>query len=459
MKKICRSLILAAIFVLSFAIGDSFIAEAAAQTVRIGVGIGVSQATISSSSALILKDGQGKRFKANKAISLRYAGKNRISIGKHTLKLPLEITSKGLLNFKKVQYRGAIRAVDNGNSVNIVNVVNIEDYVRGVLKMETNPAWHLEALKAQAVISRTYALKNLGKYGKKGFDLTATPDCQVYRGVNAETSRTDRAVKETAGVVVAYGSQLALTPFHSDSGGATANVSEVWSSSIPYLCGVKEAIPYTSPYSSWNLTLSAQQVRAALSKLGINVGNVLNVGVGSRDAFGRPVTLLVQGSQGTREIKTHQFRMAVGPSVLRSTFFTINGETRPVVQQPQRNNLGDANAPLSSEEEQTLITLTQQGAFSADEMIDMLMHPEKKKTYLFKALKKAIPQKNTSTVTNRPMQRKANKSSAGVFVFSGKGWGHGVGLSQWGAKNLADQGWKYAKILQHYYPGTTLTRK
>jgi stage II sporulation protein D len=439
-------------------------AEAEPNPIRVGVGIGLSQTTISAKSPIILKDGNGKKFRANNNITIGYASKNTVKIGKHSLKLPLELSSKGFLKFNKVEYRGIIRILSNGNSFNVVNVLDVEDYLRGVLKMETNPAWHLEALKAQAVISRTYALKNRGKYGSKGFDLTATPNCQVYRGVNAETSRTDQAIKETKGVVVVYGSDLALTPFHSDSGGATANVAEVWSSSIPYLRGVKEAASYDSPYSSWNLTLSSQQIQEA---------DVIDLQVNQRDAFGRPVTLIAKGSHGTKEIKTHQFRMAVGPTQLRSTFFTINGETgSSTIQGPQRNtstgsqptslkkeDLGDINGPMTWEEEQSLITLTQQGAFSANEMIDMLMHPEKKKTYLLQVLKKGTQQKAAGAPSKVSAQSSSRRPSKGTFVFSGKGWGHGVGLSQWGAKSLAEQGWKYAKILQHYYPGTNLKQR
>ena len=114
---------------------------------------------------------------------------------------------------------------------------------------------------------------------------------------------------------------------------------------------------------------------------------------------------------------------------------------------------------MTWEEEQSLITLTQQGAFSANEMIDMLMHPEKKKTYLLQVLKKGTQQKAAGAPSKVSAQSSSRRPSKGTFVFSGKGWGHGVGLSQWGAKSLAEQGWKYAKILQHYYPGTNLKQR
>lgn len=449
--------------------------EAASQPIRIGVGIGLSQAVISSGSPIILKEASGKKYRANKAITIRWAGNNRVAIGKHSLKLPLILTSSNPLAYNKVRYRGYIKIEGNGNSFSIVNVLDVEDYVRGVLKMETNPAWPLESLKAQAIISRTYALKNIGKYGSKGFDLTATPDCQVYRGINAETPQTDRAVKETVGIVVTYGSDLALTPFHSDSGGATANVAEVWNSSIPYLKGVQEAISYSSPYSTWEVSLSPQQIQSALSKIGVQVGQIQSIEIGQQDSFGRTVSLVLRGSQGATQIKSNQFRMAIGPTVLRSTFFSaVNGQhlslkAQSVPNSPvppsapeQRNNVGITNSdgPLTFEEEQTMIDLTKQGAFSSHEMIDMLMNPEKKKLYLLKALKQGEPKKQSnSVITNTKSGAGQIRPSSEGFVFKGRGWGHGVGLSQWGAKSLAENGWKYSQILQHYYPGTTLSRR
>ncbi len=110
--------------------------------------------------------------------------------------------------------------------------------------MEINPAWPMEAVKAQAIVSRTYALRSMRQNnGKNGFDLRDSVLSQVYRGINAEDKRADQAISATRGIVVFHGGNLAFTPFHSDSGGATADVTAVWGGSMPYLRGVNEPIP------------------------------------------------------------------------------------------------------------------------------------------------------------------------------------------------------------------------
>src|SRR5690606_1687787 len=130
-------------------------------------------------------------------------------------------SSAGNLEVSGRRYRGAIRLSAVGDEVEVVNVLDIEAYLRGVVPSEMAASWPLEALKAQAVAARSYTLVSLNPGGR--YDLCATVDCQVYRGVEAEHPRTDEAIAATAGVVVTYLGETAKTYYHSDSGGAVAS--------------------------------------------------------------------------------------------------------------------------------------------------------------------------------------------------------------------------------------------
>ena len=155
--------------------------------------------------------------------------------------------------------------------------------------------------------------------------------------------------------------------------------------------------------------------------------------------------------------------MAAGSTVIKSTSFSLaspSAGTSPVplpvpVPRTERQKLPakeipTSNTPMSASEEGQLTALTEQGVFNSEELMDMLMNPEKRKGYLIRALRTTRP------VQPSPEPLPSFPSAGDSFVFRGKGWGHGVGLSQWGAKIMAEKGWDYRKIIQHYYPGTVV---
>ncbi|HOO63840.1 MAG TPA: SpoIID/LytB domain-containing protein [Synergistaceae bacterium] len=324
--------------------------------------------------------------------------------------------------------------------MSIINVIDVENYLRGVLKMEANPAWSVEFLKAQAVVARTYAISHKGRHASEHFDLCATPHCQVYRGINAEDRRIDKAIQATKGMVLVYQGKYALTPYHSDSGGSTADVRHVWGGSIPYLQPRQEPVVYTSPYSQWELSLTSRQIGEVLRKMGQSVGEVYAVKVAKEDPYGRAIDLQISGSLGTRNVSAHRFRMALGSKNLKSTHFRILSSSQSTGNSSEEK--------VSFKEQEELSIMTQQGVFSTEELMDMLLHPEKQREYL----EKKRPSTESTQIGKLPLPEK------GIFLFSGKGWGHGVGLSQWGAKALAEKGWTWQKILGHYYPGTTIKK-
>jgi stage II sporulation protein D len=260
------------------------------------------------------------------------------------------------------------------------------------------------------------------------------------------------AVKATRGIVVSTGNgALAVTPYHADSGGYTANVADVWGGNIPYLTGRPEPFDYESPYSNWQVSLSMQEIEKALKPKGLSVGNVREVRILSTDRAGRAVYVGIVGDHGRAKMKASRFRMALGSSKVKSTYFTIiqGGQPQTTEAALALHESEGEPYPLASHDERALTGMIERGVFSSEEMLDMLLHPEKRADYLRLAFKR---QSGVRSET----ERETAGAASGTITIRGKGWGHGVGMSQWGAKRMAEKGWDYRKILGHYYPQTRL---
>ena len=168
-----------------------------------------------------------------------------------------------------------------GEDLTVVNYIELEDYTKGVLPNEMASDWPLEALKAQAVVARTYALANLNKFRSYGFDLSNDTSSQVYRGLRSATEKTDRAVAETEGEFVRYEGQLCTVYYFAADGGATEDSENVWTeSAVPYLRGVVD--PYEADIEfyckSWRLTVPKDDV-GDIDVAYTPIGNVLSVTV------------------------------------------------------------------------------------------------------------------------------------------------------------------------------------
>jgi len=449
---------------------------------------------------MTLRDAARRQHNLGRSATLSRSG-NYVTAGGQRFRLPVRISSTGLLGFNNRRYRGEFLVTNRF----LINVLNVEYYVKGVLPVEAPASWPMEYQKVQAIISRTFGLRQAQSRASRGYDVVDTTSDQVYRGAGVETPATNRAVMETAGQVLMFSNQLAFTPFHSDSGGYTATNALVWVQNIPYLRGVREPIAYQSPNSNWTARIPASQIQAALDRMRINVGRVREVRVTEFDAGGRAATLTFMGSGGTASARSSRFRTAIGPNVLRSTFLTggapmapaniqargsewpdishlipVTGRLSP--QEPSTANLPDppiptSNAPMSRSQELSLTRMTSEGIFTAAELIDMLLNPEKRRGYLYIGLQRSgamsrpqadqaaenVPPPATlpspAPGAGMPALRSAEviREENGYFVFTGRGWGHGVGLSQWGAMAMAREGWTAERILAHYFPGTTIS--
>lgn len=284
--------------------------------VRVLLAAHASRAVISSQSAFTVRDAKGKKHKLRAGVQALGPGmKVRLATTKmKALPGPLMFSAaSGQLSFGGRAYRGALRVKRAGSGLQVVNVVGLEQYLWGVVPSEMPQRWPAEALAAQAVAARTYALAHLHK---GDFDLYSDTRSQVYRGIPAEAPSATDAVNETARKVVMYGDQLADTYFFSSSGGKTANVQDVWPGSPPepYLVSVPDPYDTLSPYHDWGpLRFSASTIAKRL-----HVPGRISDFSASIASSGRVRSVTFLGTKGERTVTGSAIRTALG---LRSTWF------------------------------------------------------------------------------------------------------------------------------------------
>ena len=235
--------------------------------------------------------------------------------------------------FSGFKYRGGFQYHRRtGGNLTVVNMVELEDYVNGVICYEMGRDWPLEALKAQAMCARTYVLKNLNKHSSYGFDICTTSSCQVYHGMGS--NRTDfgpsqvsmQAVAETAGMVVKYNGKLAEVFYVSSFGGASEDASYIWGTDTktehPYLCGVTD--PYEAgadsinSRSSWTVHYTADQLTQRLQSSGFGTGTSVDHLVLTYSERGNVVQVVVHWANGqSNTIKASDIRSRFGVASIR----------------------------------------------------------------------------------------------------------------------------------------------
>ncbi|BCV25222.1 SpoIID/LytB domain-containing protein [Gelria sp. Kuro-4] len=343
----------------------------------------------------------------------------------HIVAAPL--AADNLLRVDGRPYRGSLEVRATGAGLVVINVVTVEDYLRGTVPLEMPPTWPEEALKAQAVAARTFAYRNQGRHAGEGFDLCAGTHCQAYGGAGVETAATDRAVKETADLVLRYNGELIDAYYHASSGGHTEAAGAVWGTDRPYLKGVEDGWDQ-SPYAQWEASFSPEEVSALLAQAGFALGDVETIEPSAYTPSGRVASFSVQGSSGREVIPAEKLRQALGPTVLKSTWLTVVSSP-PVPQGRALVTVQGAEGTGRAAARPGTWAVTASGV-------------------------KMIPTQTVTRVGGRG-------AGAGRIVFRGRGYGHGVGMSQWGAKGMAEhQGTSvpdfYRAILTHYYQGVTI---
>ncbi len=305
-------------------------------------------------------------------------------------------------------YRGSLRVIKEKGKVTVLNYLPLEEYLYGVLPREISASWHMEAQKAQAVAARTYALFQISATRDKLYDVTATTASQVYGGYSAEKEASRKAVDETKGQILAWAGRPIIAYFHSNSGGFTEAAKNVWVADLPYLRPVPDPICAKQPAYEWSAEIPAEEVRKALG-----IGPIKKVEVLSRTASGRIEKLALTYEGGVKTVKSNRFRLAVGAGRMRSTLAEVELKVEP--------------APTPAPE---AVPETATGGGS-----------------------ESVAPAEASPALSTPPAKAPPKIT---LAMKGKGFGHGVGMAQWGAYGMAKEGRNYREILAHYYPGTML---
>lgn len=262
-------------------------------------------------------------------------------------------------------------------SLDVVNELDLDDYLKGVLPFEGNPKWSLESLKAQAIVSRTFALTRMLDRRDEEYDVMSGVFSQVYAGKKIENERTNEAVEATKGQFLTYNGKLFPAYFHSTCGGATTAADLVWPvKPHPALRGVECKFCAKSPHYKWEGKVTPGEIKEKLAKHGMPVKEVLDIKAGKKDATGRAHVLVIKSTWWEKTVDANAFRVWIDPMKLKSNLIT-----------------------------------------------------------------------------------KIRRTEDGAFVLKGKGWGHGVGLCQYGMKYLGQLGYSYREILGFYYPGAQIIEK
>jgi stage II sporulation protein D len=221
-------------------------------------------------------------------------------------------------------YRGGLEVKSRDGKLMVVNTLDLEAYLYGVVPKEAPATWEMAALRAQAIIARTYALYKRARNGNGDYDVAAQyVRDQHYDGYGAEHPRTTQAVNDTRGLVLTCYGELIPTYYHAESAGSTENSEHVWSAAHPCLRAVKTPMHPASPYRQWTADVALPDVRAALAKSGHAIGSIRSLQPIQWSPSGRIMALKVIHNRGEHVIRGTDFRMALGPEVIRSTRFTV----------------------------------------------------------------------------------------------------------------------------------------
>lgn len=266
------------------------------------------------------------------------------------------------------KFRGAIDIIrQKDNTLLIINHVDIEDYICGVLYHEVAPWWPMEALKAQAIAVRTYALYQASHNKNKEYDLVSTIYSQVYGGRTSEKGRTNKATRKTKGEVLTYKNKIFPTFFHATCAGHTESANNLWNIDIPPLGGRECKFCERSPHFRWKKKLKLTDIENSLKKSGFETGTIEKIEIVDKNISGRITELKIFSKDKSIKVAANRFRLACGPNGIRSTNFDLQLEN-------------------------------------------------------------------------------------GKVYFNGIGWGHGVGMCQWGAFFMSKKRFNAKQILNFYYP-------
>lgn len=338
-----------------------------------------------------------------------------------------------VIDLGKRSYRGYIEVARYGdNNLSVVNILEVDTYLYSVVVSEVYASWPEESLKAQAVAARTFAIyyaKVVKKYPSDPYDLNDTVSSQVYKGYSVEDERVNAAVLATSEQMIYYDGGIIPAYFFASSGGRTENSENVWSGTVPYLKSVPDIYEQEPERSPWIMAYTSAEIGKILSGKGVQIGTVTDVVVEGYSEAGRAINLKIIGSAGSYVLKKENMRYWLG--LYSRKFELIKSDYIPDKTYEVMNGNGDI----------TTVDYSNAVVLSGDSTpVPVIGNKEQ------------IIIMSNENMTNQPMISGKNSQ----FIFAGQGWGHGVGMSQAGAKGMAQEGYFYKEILMHYYSGVTV---
>lgn len=366
-------------------------------------------------------------------------------------------------------YEGAFMYKRSDNLITVINMIGLETYIEGVLPYEISSSWHIEAQKAFSIAARSYAMGNRGKHYKAyGFDLCCTTDCQVYRGAGSVTDTVRSAVAATAGEILMYNNKVATLYYSSSTGGCTVSAKDCWGGDgAPYLTAVSTPWERYADYSNglWTVEVTPAELAEYLRGKGYTslTGSIASVTVESRatgsdyvkslkitDTSGNSVTISNTDKVRTtlsKYLNSANFTVGRGSVAYTVGKVTATSENQPyALQSMSAYIVMTATGKMAATPSSKSTAATGQGTF------DISSGEE----YVITADNHNGGGGSVGGYKTEYTEMTATASSSENFIFAGKGWGHGVGLSQYGTKDLAEFGYSYDRILEEYVPAASI---
>lgn len=343
---------------------------------------------------------------------------------------PLDINEKGarVVVLGSRAYRGRLEIGRyNKHKLTAVNIVSLEEYLYGVVPSEMPSTWPQEALKAQAVCARSYALIKAGYGGesnaKKGYKIVDTVSSQVYKGYLAESVMANKAVDATKGEMVCYNNKVVAAYFYSTSGGRTESAKDVWGADLPYMQSVPDIFEQDAARMAWQETLTLSQIKKALGNQGIPF-EVEGLQVSQYTNTGRVHALNLLGGSRSLKLQGTTIRTVLN---LNSTKFKIvrKGDT------PDEVSVLSADGIKTGRISNMYVASAEGVAKASEELGQYIVQ-------------------SADNLWNYP---RSAPQRAEELLFAGMGYGHGVGMSQYGAKGMAEAGYGYKEIIEYYFTG------
>jgi stage II sporulation protein D len=474
-----------------------------------------SRGTVSG-SAMTFTDVHGHRQSLYGSVEVITSGA-AVKVAGKTMRMPVKVSSPAPLAWNGTKYMGDFVFKPSSGGFSLGNVVDIEDYLLSVLRAEMSPKWPVEALKAQAIIARTYAVKARGS-AKEDFDLCSSTNSQLYKGIPENNPNISQAVETTRGMILLWQGGPASAFYHTDSGGMVTSARAVWGGNVPYLRAIPEAVDYRGPNTEWKTTMTMSHIESRFAANGFKIGTINSITPISRDDSGRITVIEIKGNRGTERISGNRFRSILGATKIKSTLFEIGQRTpykvkaenvpkpaEEIKKDPPALDPKSTDIPVQKENkaveskktkyppmnvdlnempadpEDSLVWMTEKGVFTTYELMQILSRPDQYNSKVdtgIKRIKGELPPPSREVPKKKKAQAKSAASayslpaikfselpnlsnapgSGSSVTFYGRGYGHGVGMSQWGAKAMADKGYSYIEILKHYFPGTEISQ-